>query len=122
MAKKTAKPSTAAAKRLRKATMGGSRVAPATPAAPKHYVLQTIWYEPDKRHAFPGERVDMTYAGEQRTAALVAAKVLMPEETGKVALAKQVAEQPAPQPVENLIAPVPATPETDPGDAPEGKE
>jgi hypothetical protein len=107
--------------RLQRATMSGAKYIPPEPASARHFVLQTIWYEPERRHAFPGERVDMAYAGEARTAALVAAGVLLPEPAGRVALARQIAT--AAPAAENLIAPdASAAPETNPGDTPEGKE
>ena len=78
----------------------------------KYFVAQTLWHSGERRHAYPGERVELGHLSEAEIAKLVEVNVIVPEGEGASRFSKtQSSSAPLPAPVEKThTSSVPLTP------------
>jgi hypothetical protein len=70
----------------------------------KYFVVQTIWHEGQRRHAYPGELVELPHLSEAQVTALVAANVIVAEEQGRGRFGRNLSADRPPLPPEVVAA------------------
>ena len=67
---------------------------------PKFFVVQTIWHEGQRRHALPGELVELDHLSATQIEKLAAANVIVAEEKGRGQFTRNLVSDRPPLPPE----------------------
>ena len=64
----------------------------------KYFIVQTIWHEGQRRHAMPGELVELDHLSPEQITSLQAANVILPETEGKGRFSRNLSTERPPLP------------------------